>query len=99
MKKFISLCSALIILSFQIKAQVAVKAQPLTYKNPLPVALGDPYVLYEEGKGYYMYGTGGGAENGFSAYSSPDLVSWKYVGQVYYGNNEKGWGTGSYWAP
>ncbi len=71
----------------------------LTYKNPLPVALADPYVLYEKGEGYYMYGTGGGAENGFAAYSSKDLINWKNEGQVYYGNNENAWGTGDYWAP
>ncbi len=46
-----------------------------------------------------MYGTGGGAKNGFASYSSRDLVNWKFEGQVYYGNNENGWGTGDYWAP
>jgi beta-xylosidase len=71
----------------------------LTFKNPLPIEFGDPYVLYEEGKGYFMYGTGGGAKAGFSAYSSPNLAEWKYEGQVYFGNNENGWGNGSYWAP
>src|ERR1044072_3284771 len=70
----------------------------LTYKNPLPVAFGDPYVL-QDSVTYYMYGTGGGAKNGFASYSSTDLVNWKFEGQVYYGNNENGWGTGDYWAP
>lgn len=52
-----------------------------TYKNPLPVAFGDPYVLHVKGDKYYMYGTGGGAKHGFSAYSSTDLVNWKKKGR------------------
>jgi beta-xylosidase len=72
---------------------------PVTYQNPIAVSFGDPYVMYEKGDRYYMYGTGGGAKDGFSAYSSSDLINWKPEGQVYFGNNENGWGTGSYWAP
>ncbi|MEJ7587674.1 MAG: family 43 glycosylhydrolase [Ferruginibacter sp.] len=71
----------------------------LTFQNPLDVRLADPYVLYEDSMGYFMYGTGGGASNGFSTYSSKDLVNWKNEGQVYFGNNENGWGNGDYWAP
>ena len=40
---------------------------------------------------YYMYGTGGGADKGFAAYSSKDLVHWKKEGQVYFHNNKNGW--------
>jgi len=75
-----------------------------TYQNPLRVTFGDPYVLRAQGK-YYMYGTGGGAKNGFAAYSSTDLVNWKDEGQVYYANNRNGWSdstaawNGAYWAP
>lgn len=75
-----------------------------TYQNPLPVAFGDPYVLHAKGK-YYMYGTGGGAKNGFAAYSSTDLVNWEAEGQVFYANNRNGWSdstaawNGAYWAP
>jgi beta-xylosidase len=75
-----------------------------TYTNPLPVQFGDPYVLQTKGM-YYMYGTGGGAEKGFSAYSSKDLVNWKPEGQVYFYNNINGWSdskaawNGAYWAP
>ena len=53
-----------------------------TFKNPLPVRIGDPYVLHDTGIRYYMYGTGGGARDGFPAYSSNDLVNWKHEGQV-----------------
>ena len=44
--------------------------------NPVPVAFGDPFILKEDDM-YYMYGTGGGAKDGYAAYSSPDLQNWK----------------------
>jgi beta-xylosidase len=69
------------------------------YTNPLEVQFGDPYILRTSSGNYYMYGTGNGAENGFVAYSSPDLINWKREGQVYYGNNKNGWGENAYWAP
>jgi beta-xylosidase len=75
-----------------------------TYTNPLGVPFGDPYVLYTQGK-YYMYGTGAGADKGFAAYSSNDLVHWKKEGQVYFHDNRNGWSDpkaswgGAYWAP
>ena len=72
---------------------------PETFTNPLPVAFGDPYVLHVKDDKYYMYGTGGGAKNGFAAYSSTDMVNWQNEGQVYFGNNKNGWGVGDYWAP
>lgn len=71
-----------------------------TYQNPLPVALGDPYVLYDAASSrYYMYGTGGGAKDGFSAYASDNLINWDYEGQVYFGNTEDSWTMGAFWAP
>ena len=72
---------------------------PATYSNPLPVAFGDPYVLYDSDGRYYMYGTGGGAKNGYAVYSSPDLVNWTNEGQVYYGATEDSWCIGAFWAP
>ena len=59
-----------------------------TFTNPLKVQLGDPYVLHTHGM-YYMYGTGG-ADHGFAAYSSKDLVNWTKEGQVYFSNNKNG---------
>lgn len=85
-------------------AQAQLKKKKLFYTNPLKVQFGDPFVLFNEGM-YYMYGTGGGADKGFSAYSSKDLVNWKPEGQVYYHNNKNGWSDpnaawgGAYWAP
>ena len=85
-------------------AQPIKKSEETTYKNPLPVVFGDPYVLYVKGDKYYLYGTGG-ARNGFAAYSSIDLVHWKPEGQVWFANNKNGWSDstagwdGAYWAP
>lgn len=97
----------LLILSLNTTSLRAQYSQPSqhTYQNPLPVALGDPYVLHVKGDKYYMYGTGGVAKNGFAAYSSADLVNWKEEGQVYYAGGKNGWSdsnaawNGAYWAP
>lgn len=67
--------------------------------NPLDVAFGDPFIVYDdESDKYYMYGTGG-VENGFMAYSSKDLETWEKQGQVYAADQEKAWGTKDFWAP
>jgi beta-xylosidase len=81
----------------QPKRQAAPAA--LTYKNPLPVAVGDPFVLHASDGRYYLYGTGGGVKDGFGVYSSADLVDWKFEGQVYHGNTADSWCTGAFWAP
>ena len=71
-----------------------------TFKNPIGVQFGDPYILYDKKSAtYYMYGTGGGAKSGFSTYSSADLVNWKNEGQVYFGNKPGTWGIAAFWAP
>lgn len=70
-----------------------------TYSNPLDVAFGDPYILNDGQGTYYMYGTGGGAKDGFATYSSEDMVNWKFEGQVYKGNEEGSWAVGDFWAP
>ncbi len=76
------------------------REQEQIFHNPLNVAFGDPYILYDDAtQMYYMYGTGGGAKDGFAAYSSADLADWKPEGQVYYGNREDTWGIEAFWAP
>jgi len=75
-----------------------INADTGTYVNPLPVKFGDPYILHTNNM-YYMYGTGAGAKNGFSAYSSADLVNWKPIGQVFFGDTGRSWGIHSFWAP
>ena len=108
MKRFVFFL--LLITSFTLSSnfvsaqKISEKPVPATYKNPLPVAFGDPYILQVKGDKYYMYGTGG-VKNGFTAYSSADLVNWKPEGQVYFSNNKNGWSNeksaweGAYWAP
>ncbi len=106
MKRILHLLSITVLLSSisataQTKQAVSTKSN--TFTNPLPVPLGDPYVLHT-GKTYYLYGTGG-ADKGFATYSSPDLVHWKKEGQVYFHDNTNGWSDptakweGAYWAP
>lgn len=75
------------------------KEKVLEYSNPLDVEFGDPYILDNGNGTYYMYGTGGGAKNGFATYSSTDLVNWKNEGQVYQGNTDTSWNLKSFWAP
>ncbi len=72
------------------------KAKPAIYNNPLPVKVGDPYVLFTDGT-YYLYGTG--SRNGFPAYKSADLVNWQPLGQVYTADSVNSWGEGAFWAP
>ena len=67
--------------------------------EPIDVAFGDPFILYDQPTDlYYLYGTGG-TENGFVAYSSRDLRHWKEAGKVYDGKQAKGWGIKDFWAP
>lgn len=75
-------------------------AKAVKITNPLPVAIGDPYVLYNiKDNTYYMYGTGGNVQDGFGVFQSKDLASWEFKGQVYFGNNDDSWGVHSFWAP
>ncbi|PPK88639.1 glycosyl hydrolase family 43 [Neolewinella xylanilytica] len=69
------------------------------FQNPLDVEFGDPFILDDGDGTYYLYGTGGGAEDGFAVYSSTDLVDWKNEGQVYFGNTEDSWNESAFWAP
>ncbi len=104
MKHAVKISFALLLFILTFFGSVLLAQPRATYRNPLPVAFGDPYVLHTNGK-YYMYGTGGGARNGFAAYSSSDLINWKHEGQVYYASNPNGWSDstaawgGAYWAP
>jgi len=75
------------------------QGQPeLTLSNPLPVELGDPYVLKASDGRYYMVGTGG-VRDGFKMYSSADLRDWKDEGRVFQGNSDTSWCVASFWAP
>ncbi len=75
------------------------KQAEITYSNPIDVAFGDPYILDNGDGTYYMYGTGGGAKDGFATYSSEDLINWEFEGQVYTGNTDSSWNEKWFWAP
>ncbi|HET8735933.1 MAG TPA: glycoside hydrolase family 43 protein [Pricia sp.] len=81
------------------KATETTEEKASTYTNPLDVEFGDPFILDDGNGTFYMYGTGGGAKDGFATYSSTDLVDWKFEGQVYSGNTENSWNLKSFWAP
>lgn len=100
MKQFVILLSAVLAFSSCVhKVQKEQQEKSIVHTNPLPVQFGDPYVLLASDGIYYMYGTGGGAVDGFSVYSSPDMVNWKAEGQVFRGNIPGSWGVANFWAP
>lgn len=100
--KYLSLCLVLVTTSCIDKNKKTAELDAINeveYKNPLDVKFGDPYIL-DNGDGmYYMYGTGGGAVDGFSVYSSNNLVDWNYENQVYHGNTPDSWCISAFWAP
>ncbi|MDR1098737.1 MAG: glycoside hydrolase family 43 protein [Tannerella sp.] len=69
----------------------------VVYSNPLPVALGDPFILHASDGMFYLYGTSG--EDGFRAWSSEDLIRWKEEGLVYRGATPESWTVDCFWAP
>ncbi len=81
--------------------EVPSKKNAKTYRNPLGVEVGDPYVLRESGSSYFMYGTGGEKESrtAFPAWSSSNLVDWKPVGEVFERDPATSWCVGDFWAP
>jgi hypothetical protein len=74
-----------------------------TYKNPLGLLIGDPYLLRVPGDGYYIYGTGGGSgtdlATAFPTFRSKNLVGWTPAGQTYKRNPADSWCIGDFWAP
>jgi beta-xylosidase len=70
----------------------------VTYKNPLDVAFGDPFVLRASDGKYYMYGTSED-EKGFRACVSDDLAHWTELGRVYEGALPESWTLKDFWAP
>lgn len=68
-----------------------------TVTNPLPMALGDPFMLHASDGRYYMYGTS--LADGFEAFVSDNLTDWQNIGQVYRGGTPEQWNTDCFWAP
>ena len=81
----------------------AQSAEPVaTYKNPLGIAIGDPYVLRAPDGQYYIYGSDdlkGGPNTAFPAFTSKNLVEWTSIGHVLEHNPEDSWSVGAFWAP
>ena len=69
------------------------------HTNPMNVEFGDPFILDNKDGTFYMYGTGGGAKDGFVTYSSKNLTDWKFEQQVYFGNTKESWNLKNFWAP
>ena len=88
----------LIVIAAALLGACVPRPQAVVINNPLPIALGDPYILLASDGNYYMYGTGG-VRDGFAAYRSPDLVTWDSLGQVYAGNTDSSWAVSNFWAP
>lgn len=99
----IGILSLLITLLFGIYASGNIRKKKLyesNIVNPIDVKFGDPYVLLASDGKYYMYGTDETGEiEGFSVYSSDDLIDWKPRGQVYKGNTASSWTLRNFWAP
>lgn len=68
----------------------------MTYRNPMGIAIADPFVLYHEGT-YYLYGTSA-VNTGFIAYASKDLVNWQRYGLVLE-KTEDSWSQSNFWSP
>lgn len=92
MKKYV------IILLFFMHFACQNNSQKLNIENPLPLELGDPYILKASDGNYYMVGTGG-VKDGFKMYSSSDLKKWKDEGCIYRGNSTDSWDIANFWAP
>ncbi len=73
-------------------------APSASYKNPLNVAFGDPFILKASDGKYYMYGTSEN-EKGFRACVSDDLTRWTELGRVYEGALPESWTQKNFWAP
>lgn len=68
-----------------------------TVTNPMPLKLGDPFMLHASDGRYYMYGTS--LEDGFECMVSDDLVNWESCGQIYKGGDSTQWNVNCFWAP
>ena len=69
-----------------------------SFQNPLPVQMGDPFLLCPSGGGYYLYGTSE-KYDGFVTYRSSDLSSWVEIPPVFDPRQDNAWGISCHWAP
>lgn len=89
-------CIAIVLLLIACKTN---KNPELQVENPLPMPLGDPFLLNSSiDSTFYMYGTSENL-NGFKAYASKDLNNWEDRGIVYDSSQDSTWGENCFWAP
>lgn len=81
--------------SFSFAARKPAAPLSLSFRNPIPLSVADPYVL-KDGETYYLYGTQS-PRRGFRVYRSTDLVNWEDQGLCF--QNPDGWGKTDFWAP
>ncbi len=80
-----------------IRAQNKNSYLSIKYQNPLPIKMGDPFILHANDGKYYIYGTS--LNDGFEAYVSENLKEWKHCGQIYKGGTPSQWNKDCFWAP
>lgn len=100
MKKLTTLCLIMATAAFCLTSCNLLEKKPgtpSTVTNPLPMKLGDPFLLHASNGRYYMYGTS--MADGFEAFVSDDLVNWESCGQVYHGGDSNQWCKDCFWAP
>ena len=103
-RAFVKACAA--IMALPVLKQLTAQPVRRTYKNPLPVVVGDPYILKAPDGTYYMYDTGTGVWNGvkyatmsFPAHVSKNLIDWTPIGLTHKRDPAVSWGTDFFWAP
>ena len=104
-RAFVKTCAAM--MALPVLKQLTAQRTQRTYKNPLPVVVGDPYILKAPDGTYYMYDTGaGGVWNGvddatmsFPVHLSKNLIDWTPIGLTHKRDPAASWGTEFFWAP
>ena len=66
------------------------------YRNPLPVEIADPTVVFSDGV-YYLYGTSAPSQ-GFRVWASTDLINWE-AHPLAFSKTAASWGRDHFWAP
>lgn len=97
---------AALFLSVLVALTLSAKSSKRMSGNPiLPEFHADPEILFSQQTGrFYIYSTTDGAPGWggyyFTAFSSPDLVSWQHEGIILdLATNQVPWATGNAWAP
>ncbi len=104
-RSFVKACGTIMLLP--VVKRLTAQTTQRTYRNPLPVVAGDPYIFKAPDDTYYMYDTGeGDGPNGvmepamsFPAHMSKNLIDWTPIGLTLKRDRATSWGTDFFWAP